>query len=101
MDKRFEGKVVVITGGSRGIGKGIAERFVREGAKVCVVANDPLVHETAAELRAMGAQAISAEVDVTSSEQVAALYERVAQELTRSISRSRTPVSSPSRAWKI
>jgi meso-butanediol dehydrogenase/(S,S)-butanediol dehydrogenase/diacetyl reductase len=81
MEKRFEGKVVVITGGSRGIGKGIAERFVREGAKVCVVANDPLVHETAAELRAMGAQAISAEVDVTSSEQVAALYERVAQEL--------------------
>ena len=81
MEKRFEGKVVVITGGSRGIGKGIAERFVREGAKVCVVANDPLVHETAAELRAMGAQAISAETDVTSSEQVKALYERVAQEL--------------------
>ncbi|MFT3848338.1 MAG: SDR family oxidoreductase [Propionivibrio sp.] len=81
MEKRFEGKVVVITGGSRGIGKGIAERFVREGAKVCVVANDPLVHETAAELRAQGAQAISAETDVTSSEQVKALYERVAQEL--------------------
>lgn len=81
MEKRFEGKVVVITGGSRGIGKGIAERFVSEGASVCVVANDPKVHETAAELRAKGAKAIAAEVDITSQAAVRALYERVAQEL--------------------
>ena len=81
MEKRFVGKVVVVTGGSRGIGRGVAERFVREGASVCVAANDQLVHETAAQLRAMGAQAISAEIDVTSSEQVKAMYDRVAREL--------------------
>jgi len=79
--QRFEGKVVVVTGGSRGIGKGIAERFAREGARICLVANEPQVHETAAELRAGGARVISVELDVTDLAQVRAMYERVAQEL--------------------
>ncbi len=81
MTRRFEDKVVVITGGSRGIGRGIAERFAREGARVCVAANEPRVHETAAELRAGGTQALSVELDVTDPVQVKALYERVAAEL--------------------
>jgi meso-butanediol dehydrogenase / (S,S)-butanediol dehydrogenase / diacetyl reductase len=79
--KRFEGKVVVITGGSRGIGKGIAERFAREGASVCVAANEALVHETAEALRAHGGKTLGVVLDVTDRSAVKAMYERVAADL--------------------
>lgn len=35
-DMKLEGKVVLITGGGTGIGTAIAERFVAEGAKICI-----------------------------------------------------------------
>ncbi|MGC4000782.1 MAG: SDR family oxidoreductase [Anaeromyxobacter sp.] len=79
--RRFEGKVAVVTGGSRGIGKAIAERFGQEGARLCVAANEPGVHQCAADLKAKGFQAISVELDVTSKAAVQAMYERVAKEL--------------------
>lgn len=79
--KRFEGKVVVVTGGSRGIGKGIAERFASEGAKVCISANEKIIHDTAKELSGKGYTVISAETDVTDKAQVKELYARVAKDL--------------------
>jgi enoyl-[acyl-carrier protein] reductase III len=55
----FEGKSVLVTGGSRGIGKTIALRFAELGAaKVAVgyLRNDRAAEETAAELRTLGAE---------------------------------------------
>ena len=47
--KRFEERTVVITGASRGIGKGIAKRFADEGASVVLAANELSVDAVAEE----------------------------------------------------
>ncbi|MBI5771676.1 MAG: SDR family oxidoreductase [Verrucomicrobia bacterium] len=74
--RRFVGKTVVITGASRGIGRGLALRFAREGANLVLSANEPAVNDTSAEItRATGARALPCLCDVTSHAEVTRLYD--------------------------
>ena len=63
------GRSVLLTGGSRGIGKEIALRFAREGATRVAIGymrSDAAAEETAAELRALGAEPVLVRGNVTS-----------------------------------
>jgi len=84
MDRRFAGKIVLVTGGARGIGRGIAERFAREGAAVVVADRLEQVEQTAAELAELGGgETLGVNVDVTDKAQVEALYARVEERFGR------------------
>jgi NAD(P)-dependent dehydrogenase (short-subunit alcohol dehydrogenase family) len=67
----LKGQVAIVTGSSRGIGKGIAIRLVREGMKVVINARHAEeVEETTAELRSLGAQVSSVLGDVSSTQDI-------------------------------
>lgn len=76
---KLEGKVALVTGASRGIGKATAELFAREGAKVCVNYNvsskeAASVVET---IRASGGNAIAVRADVSKEPEVEAMAKEV------------------------
>jgi meso-butanediol dehydrogenase/(S,S)-butanediol dehydrogenase/diacetyl reductase len=73
---RFRDKVVVITGASRGIGRGIALRFASEGANLVVSANEDRVKDVAEEIKALGRQAVPVFCDVAVKSDVEALYDQ-------------------------
>lgn len=71
MAGRFEGRVAFVTGGSRGIGKGIVQLFAEEGAKVAFIdLNEEVLAETTNELREKGYEVYSKVANVTDSGQV-------------------------------
>ena len=68
---RFEGKTALITGGARGIGKVIAERFAAEGARLALCDVDmELVAETAREFTDKGYAASAYKMNVADEESV-------------------------------
>ena len=71
MKEALQGKVAIITGSGRGIGKAVALTFVKQGAKVTINDIDPNpCEETVKEIQDMGGEALSCPCDVTNKEQV-------------------------------
>ena len=80
---RLKGKITLITGASRGIGRGIAEVFADEGADVAVnyVASAQQAEEVARSLRDRGRRAIAVKADVAARSDVEAMVDTVWKEL--------------------
>lgn len=76
---KFDGKVCIVTGSSRGIGKAIALGFARQGADVVIAARSEeqkderlpgTIHTAADEVRALGRRALAVKTDVRKEEDV-------------------------------
>jgi 3-oxoacyl-[acyl-carrier protein] reductase len=78
-----DGRVAVVTGGGRGIGRAVAVRLANEGANVAISyrSNDTAAEEVAEEVRAAGAQCEIFKGDVASHEDVDVLFKRVGEAL--------------------
>ncbi|MGB3682178.1 MAG: 3-oxoacyl-[acyl-carrier-protein] reductase [Rubrobacteraceae bacterium] len=76
-----EGRVAVVTGGGRGIGRAIAVRLANEGAKVAISyrSNEEEAGKTAGLIRDAGAECETFKGDVASSDDVKALFEAVGE----------------------
>lgn len=82
MDLGMDGKTVVITGGTRGIGRATAELFAAEGARVAICARDAeRVATTVKQLETKNVQAYGAAVDVTDGAALQAFIHQAAQAL--------------------
>jgi citronellol/citronellal dehydrogenase len=87
----LSGRVAVVTGASRGIGKALALRLAREGADVVIAAkseqsSDKLpgsIYDTAEEVRTLGRRALAVVTDVRSDDAVRAMMERTIIEFGR------------------
>ena len=87
----LHGRVAVVTGASRGIGRALAIRLAQEGADVAVAAKSVAsterlpgsIHETADAIRAMGRRALAVPTDVRDEEAIRHLVERTVAELGR------------------
>ncbi len=87
----LQGKVAIVTGASRGIGKAAASALARAGARVAVVARTtrPLkniagtIEETAQAIRALGGEALAVKADVSDEQSVAGMINQTLEAFGR------------------
>jgi len=81
---KLKGKVAIITGASKGIGKGIAVRYAQEGAAVVLASRAmDLLTPIASQINQEGGKALAWEVDVTQFESVSTMVEKSVEQFGR------------------
>lgn len=105
------GKVAIVTGSSRGLGRFMALELAKEGCHIVVAArseqeSDPklpgTIFSTAEELRALGVRALPVRTDVTDEESVRAMVQQTLDEFGRiDILINNSGVMFPGRLWEI
>lgn len=76
----LENKVAIITGAGRGIGKGIAQRLSKEGAKVVICdVNETDINKVAEEIISQGGKAIGVVADIAKADDVRQMVEKAVQ----------------------
>jgi 3-oxoacyl-[acyl-carrier protein] reductase len=84
MDLGLKGKVAIVTGGSRGIGRAIALGLAAEGCNVAICARgEEVLRKTESEIKATGVRVVASSVDVTDAAALDAFVAQVASTLGR------------------
>jgi len=84
MEVRLDGKIALITGGSMGMGKAMAEKFAASGAEVAIVARRPEpLADTAREIVAAGGRCRAYAGDVSKADEVNRLFSAINADLGR------------------
>ena len=81
--KKLAGKNAIVTGGSRGIGRGIAHSLAAQGANVafCHFNDDAKAAQTVTELEGLGVKSYAASCDVSSLNEIKTFFKAVSNEL--------------------
>ena len=79
----MKGKIALVTGGSRGIGRAIALKLAEAGCDVAVLyaGRKDAAEETVQQLQGLGVRAICVQCDVSDENQAAAAFKQVSEEL--------------------
>ena len=75
---RLKDKVAIVTGAAQGIGRGIAERFAREGAKLVINdLNEETLREAEADLKPVAEELLAVQADVSYADQVGSMFDEI------------------------